>query len=398
MTRPHSLRLLALSAAACLVMGCKPSTAPAPRETQDKTAASLSANGARENASEELDRFLDEKSRNIEQCFVGMPSLETDASSADLRAGEAPKAVPAGRLVMAIDASGSMAARIGDQPKMAAAKRAAADFLGSLPEGVSVGLLAFGHRGSNRPADRKASCAAAEAIQPIEAFNRQRVAAALDGFEARGWTPLAAAIEEAGRMLGPRTDGAQQAVYVVSDGKDTCGGDPIAAARALNAGGTRAIVNVIGFDLAATDRAELAEVARAGGGVFTEIKPENIASFGDELRRQNRNFSERLQASNANFDKRLRNSNQTFTAGLELKNCVSTRGLRESNDLYAWSRQQALSGDAEASLRAEFEVRQAAFEARAAAIVARAERAEEEANARLQSAQDAIDREAEAKR
>ncbi len=40
----------------------------------------------------------------------------------------------------------------------------------------------------------------------------------------------------------------------VSDGVDTCGRYPVAAAHAQHAGGTRTIVNVIGFDLASLVR------------------------------------------------------------------------------------------------------------------------------------------------
>jgi len=71
-------------------------------------------------------------------------------------------------------------------------------------------------------------------------------------------------------MLGNVTAGSPQAVYVVSDGNDTCDGDPIAAARALHGGETAAVVNVIGFDWAAADRAELMAVAKAGGGMFSD--------------------------------------------------------------------------------------------------------------------------------
>ena len=36
----------------------------------------------------------------------------------------------------------------------------------------------------------------------------------------------------------------EQVIYVVSDGEETCGGDPVAVARRINSGRTRAVVNV----------------------------------------------------------------------------------------------------------------------------------------------------------
>jgi Ca-activated chloride channel family protein len=85
-----------------------------------------------------------------------------------------------------------------------------------------------------------------------------------------GWTPLAASLQRAQGLLSAASPG-QQVVYVVSDGNETCGGDPIAIARAINAGNTGAIVNIIGFDLPRADRAGLGAVASAGGGALIDI-------------------------------------------------------------------------------------------------------------------------------
>lgn len=77
-----------------------------------------------------------------------------------------------------------------------------------------------------------------------------------------GWTPLAAAITAASSQPGPRG-----VVYVVSDGIETCGGDPVAAAQRAHA--AQVVVNVVGFGIA--DRAEeaaLRAVAAAGGGRY----------------------------------------------------------------------------------------------------------------------------------
>ena len=94
---------------------------------------------------------------------------------------------------------------------------------------------------------------------------------AVDGLDATGWTPLAAAITRAGSLFEPSEAAGGQVVWVISDGEETCGGDQVAAARALHEGGTRAVVNIVGCDLPAKDRAALEAVADAGGGGFTEV-------------------------------------------------------------------------------------------------------------------------------
>ena len=382
-------RLTALAAGLGLVTACSaPSgssgnaTAAAPTaSTAASAAAGIDADGL-------LSTFLAAHGEDIEACFADMPAPETGADTPDLTGpGRDDRRVP-GRVVVALDASGSMSARAGGATKMDAAKHAASDFIASLPADTAVGLLAFGHRGSNRREDKAASCAAAEAVHPVGAIEPGAVQAALDGFDARGWTPLAAAIRAAGGML-PEGAG-PTAVYVVSDGEDTCGGDPVATARALHKGGTRAVVNVIGFDLPAADRPQLGAV---GGGVFTELDLDRAGALADELRRSNHNFIERLQASNANAGRVLRNSNRTFASGLKLGNCVNGKTLRERNALHRWTREQSLDNADAVALEAALHTRHTEFETRAEALVGDADRATRAANDRIEAVQAAQDRE-----
>lgn len=335
-----------------------------------------------------LQRFLASRGESAEACFADMPVPDATATSARPEGPAGPSVAQDGRVVLALDASGSMAARAGSRSKMEAAREAIGAFVDGLPGEVDVGLVAFGHRGSNRAADRAASCRAIEPLLPVSAGSRARVGAALAPIEPRGWTPLAAAIEAAGRQLDGG-DGAR-AVYVVSDGQDTCDGDPVAAARALHEGGTRAVVNIIGFDLPAADRAQLKSVAEAGGGTFTEVSL--TQELSDELRRQNRNFSEQLRASNRNSGTQLRNSNRTFAATLKLGNCVSSRNLRAGNQLRGWAREQGLDDAQLQALRRSFDAMQANQDARVARITAAAQQATQDANAGIQSVQDANER------
>lgn len=364
----------------------------APATAGDASAAGADPDSSAGNGDTLARRFLDAKGQDIEACFDGLPALDGRTADADLRGpGEPADATPR-RVVVAIDASGSMAGRAGGTTKMQAAKDAAARFVRGLPADVDAGLVAFGHAGSNREADRAASCATVDVVLPPSEGSRAGIDAALAGFDATGWTPLASAIARAGEALGPAAEGEMQAVYVVSDGEDTCGGDPVAAARALHDGGTRAIVDVIGFDLAASDRAQLQAVAAAGGGSFVEVRADQAARLGEELQRANRNFSERLRASNATAGRTLRNSNLTAGATLKLRNCVAGLNLRESNAAFAWARSEKLDADDASALQSAMQARHAAFDARVAAYAAQADDARDATNTRLQDAQDAIDR------
>lgn len=105
-----------------------------------------------------LARFLQDRGEDIDACFTDMPQMRDDQRDADFR-GATAAPVPLRRLVVAFDASGSMAGALGGDTKMAAARQAVDALLDDLPDDVTASLVAFGHRGTNDDAGRAASCA-----------------------------------------------------------------------------------------------------------------------------------------------------------------------------------------------------------------------------------------------
>ncbi|MDR6227049.1 vWA domain-containing protein [Desmospora profundinema] len=168
-----------------------------------------------------------------------------------------------------LDASGSMAAKVEGQEKMAAAKEAIEKFVKEVPDNAKVSLRIYGHEGSNRKEDKAVSCKSTEAVYPLKEVNEKEFAAVMDPVKPVGWTPLALAMEEAKRdMERNREKGTRSLVYVVSDGIETCGGDPVQAAKDLNQSDIEAVVHIIGFDVSADERKALEKVAEAGGGEY----------------------------------------------------------------------------------------------------------------------------------
>lgn len=155
------------------------------------------------------------------------------------------------KAIVAIDASGSMRGRVGGRPKMAVAKQAVAEFLSRVPPDAEVGLVAFGHEGANDDAGKSQSCMGVDLVAEPGRMTAKEVDGAMRRFEATGWTPLASAITLAGKSFKPSETPGEQVVFVVSDGVETCGGDPVAAARALRESEVKAVVNIIGFDVKA---------------------------------------------------------------------------------------------------------------------------------------------------
>lgn len=201
-----------------------------------------------------------------------------DADLGDIGAGPtagAPTAPEGGQEVVGrnhfallLDASGSMAAPGGDGTKMAEAKAAITDFAASVPEGSTLSLRVYGHEGDNSDAGKAESCASSEVVHEGPA-DPDALAQALEDVRPVGFTPLARAISDAADDVpAEATDGI---VYVVTDGIESCGGDPVAAAEELADSGVRPVVNVIGFRVEDSDQEALAAIAEAGGGEFTEV-------------------------------------------------------------------------------------------------------------------------------
>ena len=169
-----------------------------------------------------------------------------------------------------LDASGSMAGQVSGGRKMDVAKEAVETFVSTFPDEANVSLVAYGHKGSNSQKDKQLSCSEIDEIYPLGTYEKSKFSHALKSVDATGWTPLADAIKKSGETLKSNGDGnSKNIVYIVSDGLETCGGNPAKEAEALQKDGISATVNIIGFDVNNAEQQALKEVAEAGGGTFT---------------------------------------------------------------------------------------------------------------------------------
>ena len=217
-------------------------------------------------------------------CF-GEPELR----GANLAAGNGTTGGPSlTRVAIAVDGSGSMAGRVGSRTKLELAREATMSFIDGLPEGVPASLTVFGQRGNNSDAGKAVSCGGIDILAPMS-VDKTNLKAAASRVQAVGWTPLAAGLRAAQQQLSVSSVPGEQVIYVVSDGIETCGGDPVAIAREINRGSTRAVVNIIGFGLPTGEAAALQSVAGAGGGRFINVDDDNsyeraMAGFREQMR------------------------------------------------------------------------------------------------------------------
>jgi hypothetical protein len=81
-----------------------------------------------------------------------------------------------------------------------------------------------------------------------------------------GWTPIALSLERAGGDFQPG-EGVANHILVVTDGEETCGGDPCAVANSLRQGAAAVTTHVVGFALNEEQARLVSCIAEQGGGL-----------------------------------------------------------------------------------------------------------------------------------
>ncbi|WP_052737905.1 VWA domain-containing protein [Bacillus sp. SA1-12] len=221
---------------------------------------------------EQLLALVAEDYRPYKEYFDG---VDTSFEENSAEPGSKNVDVPSGKKVniqILFDSSGSMNGEVSGKQKMQLAKDAVQSFVSELPEDVQISLRVYGHKGTGSDADKSLSCSSTEVVYPFQPYDQNQFSAALDQFSPAGWTPLASAILAAGEDLKAFSeDDVENILYVVSDGVETCDGDPIKAAKQINQSDSKGIVNIIGYDVDNEGQELLKEVANAGAGKYETV-------------------------------------------------------------------------------------------------------------------------------
>jgi hypothetical protein len=112
---------------------------------------------------------------------------------------------------------------------------------------------------------------------PIGKLDRARLLALVDRTQPRGETPLVYSVLQTPADLKPLGGGS---VVLITDGEESCNGDPVAAVRQLKDAGIDITLNIVGFTLTGQEvEKELGTLAEATGGRYYS------AQSGDSLAR-----------------------------------------------------------------------------------------------------------------
>ena len=169
--------------------------------------------------------------------------------------------------MIVLDTSSSMNEVIDGGTKIDIAKMVITDLLDNLPDSSYVGFRTFG------------GCGQSQLVASVGPMEREVLKAEVLALEPGGATPIAHALDLAKDDFEAVPD--PKLILLVSDGMETCGGDPVQAAKELLAAGYTLKIHVVGFDVAgnASARQQLIEIAESTGGLYYD------AQSSEELRR-----------------------------------------------------------------------------------------------------------------
>lgn len=171
-----------------------------------------------------------------------------------------------------VDSSGSMAAATPNgELRVDAAKRVLTQVVSEIPavDGVNVGFRVYGHLGNNQPEGQVESCLSSDLVVPMSGVDVPALTQQINSLTPVGWTPLGLSLERAGSdFTDPASDDVVNAVVLVTDGLETCGGDPVQVAGDLHSSEQGITTHVIGFGTTNEELTILGGVAENGGGLL----------------------------------------------------------------------------------------------------------------------------------
>jgi len=169
-------------------------------------------------------------------------------------------------VALVLDASGSMNAKLPDGvTRIDAAKSAVADLIGKLPADTRLALRAYGHQSPTQA--RNCQDTALLVGFDAAARNRSAAIAAARGIHAQGYTPITHVLKLAAEDLG-KENTASRVVVLVSDGKETCAGDPCATAKALADADAKLVIHTVGLAVDGAARYQLQCIANVARGIY----------------------------------------------------------------------------------------------------------------------------------
>ena len=172
-----------------------------------------------------------------------------------------------------LDASGSMYQKIGDQTRIAVAKTVLTALLQTtIPAGTPLALRIYGHK-----EPRSCRTDLELPLKPLVTANALKIIKSVDPQD-RSRTPLAESLKLVAEDL--KTAEGSKLVILLTDGEESCDGDPEEAVRFLKEQGVDVKLNIVGMAIDSDlTKQQFAEWAKIGGGLYFDAdSPEALQS------------------------------------------------------------------------------------------------------------------------
>lgn len=168
-----------------------------------------------------------------------------------------------------IDASNGMMQpwRDGSEPKFASVQRVLPVHWQFVAPEAHLGLRVYGHR---YPATDSQSCSDVELLLPIQQWTAQQMTDALLQIAARGMDCQARALSEAYGDF-QFVKGRRNAVILISEAGDTCGGNPLQVVQSYLETGITLPIHVVALEPDAQHQTEFQSISRKSGGRYFEV-------------------------------------------------------------------------------------------------------------------------------
>jgi len=163
------------------------------------------------------------------------------------------------QIELILDDSGSMADLIGGKTKIDVAKESMNKIIDDLntKDLLQVALRIYGHQNKE--------CTNSVVEIPMDQIKADAMKAKIKDLKPLGSTPIAYSLTQSVSDFKKDVTG-QKVVVLVTDGLESCNGDPCAAAQALQAGGIVNQIDVVGFGMTKTELDTLKCITDPSGG------------------------------------------------------------------------------------------------------------------------------------
>lgn len=205
----------------------------------------------------------------------------TGAAALMLLAGGA--AAQQKNVLFIVDSSNSMRGKIEGYAKSTYAESALITAVYRMPASTRMGLATYGHRFNYKLKECNNDM---ELLLPIGSLSGDSIEQDVKHLKPNGQTPIARTLMQATKWFRS-FQGQDNTIVLITDGKETCGGNPCVVAKTLKEAGIATKIHVVGFSLKARERADVECIAVNGGGRYFDARnPDGLSIAFEWVRKE----------------------------------------------------------------------------------------------------------------